>query len=375
MAPPGTNADGTNTTLDDNIRVVRLGVEQTGANKRQLLAWRGHPITATQSVDDFGIVISLGDAEGDIRPAPLLMPTPFAATSRVRSRWIDTGASVRRPLLSSDDLPRGIVEAAGALAGPTYTFAGVDATTGYANYTIDSTITIPHAAIGSPVAILRDAQDRPVITTVTFLGEPAYRIELATAALGDVVDLHAQNDVELLDAAGEIATYPQEIDPGVFVPTPVAPYRILSHTDRVLLVSTEAGPLPTDAVQVQLRARHFDVVTNGASGLGENNATNAYFGSQAGSTVPRANVRIGFAFHQDPSDPLATRYPATAGTYVYDLGNPTVQEAIRQLGAAFVQYDILFDNQFRSVPADDPPALDPDMPRPELHFLRLPFRF
>ena len=88
-----------------------------------------------------------------------------------------------------------------------------------------------------------------------------------------------------------------------------------------------------------------------------------------------ANIRFGFAFHQDPQDPTAQRFPAQEGTFTYDLTDPAVQEQIRQLGANFVQWDLLFDTRFRSAAGDSPPDLNPETPRPELHYLRLPFRF
>jgi hypothetical protein len=67
---------------------------------------------------------------------------------------------------------------------------------------------------------------------------------------------------------------------------------------------------------------------------------------------------------------------AAAGEQLeYNLSDPSVQESIRALGAAFVQYDILFDLRYKAVPSDNPPALSPETQRPELHFLRLPFRF
>jgi len=52
-----------------------------------------------------------------------------------------------------------------------------------------------------------------------------------------------------------------------------------------------------------------------------------------------------------------------------------VQEQIRQLGASYVQWDIVFNTGFKSVPTDVPPGLSPSSPRPELHFLRIPYRF
>jgi hypothetical protein len=352
MAPPGTNADNTNTILDDNIRFIRLGVEATGTLKQQLLAWRGFPNASGELVGDNGVATNIGDNEGDIRPAPILMPVPFAVTSRMRSKWIDTGASRRRPLLADDGLPRGIVEQLGALAGPTYEFAGTNASTGYASYDTagGESVRVTYPAIGTPTPILsRDA-------AFTFQGRPAYRVQLTTPTLGDVADRYVQYEAELLDVADSVA----------------GSFRILSHTDRVLVLSPESGPLPGEALanRVQIRAKFFKVMTNGLEGLGS-----TYPGSLSGTRVPNSNVRIGFAFHQNPASSTATRFPATPNTFLYNLSDPSVQSTIRQLGAPFVQVDILFDLGFKVVPADNPPALSPTTPRPALQFLRIPFRF
>jgi hypothetical protein len=355
MAPPGTNADGTNTVLDDNIRMMRLGVETTGTLKQQLLAWRGFPNSTGVLVGDNGVATNIGDNEGDIRPAPILLPAPFGSKSRVRSKWIDTGTSVRRGLLADDGLPRGVVEQAGALRGPRFEFAGTAPTgfaAGYAQYDPSGgeSVRIAHPAVGAPATIVsRDAN-------ATFLGQPAYRVQIPVGTLGDLVDRYAGYQAELEDGAGEV----------------VRSFRILSHTDRVLVLSPESGALPTEAqaTLVQLRAQFFGVTTNGLAGLGP-----SYPGSVGGARVPNANIRIGFAFHQNPANTSATRFPATAGTYLYDLGDPTVQETIRQLGAAFVQVDILFDTAFKSAANDAPPGLSTSTPLPKLEFLRIPFRF
>ena len=116
-------------------------------------------------------------------------------------------------------------------------------------------------------------------------------------------------------------------------------------------------------------AKFFEVFTDGEEGLGA-----TYAGSQS-NRVPFANIKFGFAFHQNPQDPQAERFPAAPGTFLYDLSDPAVQEQIRQLGASFVQWDLLFDTQFKSHPSDAPTGLTPETPRPELRFLRLPFRF
>ncbi|MCB9887875.1 MAG: hypothetical protein H6838_20515 [Planctomycetes bacterium] len=373
MAPPGDNSDNSNTVLDDNIRVYRNGLELTGTStptKQSILAWRGFPNAQGQFVDDFGTPTNIGDDEGDIRPAPLLMPVPFSSQTRLRSKWLDTGASLRRALLADDGLPRGIVEAGGALAGPTYLFDGTDPATGYAVFNTagdrGENAQAVYPAVGPQTGILS------VDSNATFQGRPAYRVELDAATLGDVVDLYTQYEAEMLDAAGDVLY--RKADGSVttsFVEgLEKVSFRIYSHTNRVLTLATEAGTIPVEAAKVQLRAKFFKFVTNGREGLG-----GTYPASVGQSRVPLSNVRIGFAFHQDPANPSAQRYPAQAGSYVYDLNDPVVKEDIRQLGASFVQWDIFFDCAFKSLPSDTPPAFGPGSPLPELHFLRLPFRF
>ena len=71
---PGTNADGTNTVLDDNISLFLNGLPLSGAQKIQYLAWRGFSNALGVLVDDFGVPTNIGANEGDIRPAPVLLP-------------------------------------------------------------------------------------------------------------------------------------------------------------------------------------------------------------------------------------------------------------------------------------------------------------
>jgi hypothetical protein len=72
-APSGSNQDGTNTVLDDNIVLRANGVVLTGAQKRNYLAWRGYRNAQGTLVDDFGVPTNIGGNEGDIRPAPVLL--------------------------------------------------------------------------------------------------------------------------------------------------------------------------------------------------------------------------------------------------------------------------------------------------------------
>ncbi|MCA8953395.1 MAG: hypothetical protein KDE27_28035 [Planctomycetes bacterium] len=354
MAPPGppagqtgSNADSTNTILDDNIEFWKLGVSQTGTVKINGLAWRGFPNSVGQYVDDSGNPTPT--TEGDIRPAPTLMPTPFAVKSRLRSKWIDTGASVRRSLTTIDNLPRGILAVSGAQAGPRYQFTGTNPTTGYVIPDIvGETATPRFPTIGSPAAIL--ATDE----SATFLGQPAYVVSVAPNSFPQTVDTYAQFDAELLDGSD----------------SRLGSFRILRQTDSTLTLSTESGSFPAEAASVRLRAKFFEVRVDGVESLG-----GTYPGTAAGTRAPISNIRIGFAFHTNPASSAGVRYPAQDGTYVYDLEDPAVQDAIRVLGAAFVQYDLLFDGQYLGPLGGIPPALSSDTPRPELHFLRLPMAF
>ncbi|MCA8976619.1 MAG: hypothetical protein KDC98_18000, partial [Planctomycetes bacterium] len=353
MVPPGSdNSDNTNTVLDDNIEVRRAGALLTGVNKQQMLAWRGFPDAFGRGVDDDGDVINPtnADNEGDIRPAPVLLPTPFSNKSRLRSIWIDTGATNRRSLLTDDDQPRGVVTQNGAVSGPLFAWSGTrtgDIDKGFLDFDIEEgRAVLKQTVVISATPILSRNAD------ATFLDRPAYRVQLTQPVLGSIADRYVQYEAEMLDIDGEV----------------VASYRILSHTEADLVLSPESGSLDQTSEVLQVRAKFFDVVTNGVKGLGS-----IYNGS--GGQQPLANVRIGFAFHQDPSDPNAERYPELDGDFVYDLSDPTKLEEIRALQAPFVQWDILFDMSYTAAQGDSPPALNPETNRPELHFLRLPFRF
>jgi hypothetical protein len=357
MAPPGdpaSSTDGTNTVLDDNLRVMVNGALATGVVKQSALAWRGFPNDLGAGVDDSGAVINIGDNEGDIRPSPTLLPTAFASKTRLRSKWIDTGATARRDVgVTPDELPRGIVTPGSITAGPAYEWAGVDGdaasfTVGYADFSVQSgrsLLVFPEAVAATGIQSMN--------ANSTFLGRPAYRVQLAQSSLGAVNDRYSQYEVELLAGDGSV----------------VGSYRIMSHTASEMVLSPENGALASTAVQARVVAKFFDLVTDGQEGLG-----GSYIGN-AGARIPIANVKFGFAFHQDPQNSSAARYPAAPGTFAYDLTDPAVQEAVRALGASFVQWDILFDTAFKTVSQDVPPSLNPETPRPELRFLRLPFRF
>jgi len=359
MVPPGENlVDGTNTRLDDNIQFFAPGStnEILGAGKRQLLAWRGFPDATGTFVDDAGNPTSIGNNEGDIRPAPTLMPVPFNAKSRVRSKWIDTGASQRRALTSVDNQPRGLITAGGAQVGPVFEFAGLDLSSVVAGY-------VDYEALGSSVRIKYPVAVQPtplasLDTEASYLGAPAYRIDLGAAVLGQA-NRYVQYEAELLNNAGSV----------------LQGYRILSHDADSMLVEASGGLIPSQASQVQVRAKFFKIVTDGSEGLGS-----TYQESVTNSTpIPYANVRIGFAFHQDP-DPaniLVGRFPENSEQeFVRDLNDPALQAWIAANGAPrYVQWDVVFDMAYHPTNPALAQTLTPSTPRPQIEFLRLPFRF
>jgi hypothetical protein len=361
MAPPGDNADGTNTVLDDNIEVVLPPAPPAGVTKVTMLGWRGFPDASGVYRDDFNNVIPVQTltaagtfGEGDIRPAPTFLPVPFNAKSRLRSKWLDTGVSRRRPIPADDGLPRGLEMTGNTITGPAYEFAGLDLTTnepGYVHYEVvgSTGVKILYPTVVSPTDVAGyNAAD-------TYLGSPAYTVDLAAAVMGSQDDRYRQYEAELLNASGGV----------------VGSFRILSHTANKLWLAPDANALPSGFVRAQVRAKFFRIVTSGSEGLGPVYLPNGL------PAVPNANVRIGFAFHQDPAAGPSRRYPLDPKQFVYDLNDQGLLNwiALPNNGAPrYVQWDVTFDMVYERN-GTVAPSLSPSSPRPELHFLRIPFRF
>ncbi|MFO1076776.1 MAG: hypothetical protein U1E73_03515 [Planctomycetota bacterium] len=288
---------------------------------------------------------AIGNDEGDIRPAPRLsLPVPFGPRSRVRSKWIDTGSSQRRPLAAADGLPRGLVTAGGAVVGPVYEFAGLDnaaAVPGYAEYAIAgarATAVAPIAVAATPIVDLQ--------SNVEHAGGVTHVVTAAAGVFGGVTDRFVRHEAELLDGAGAV----------------LAAFRIVGHDDATLWLDAADGILPVGPQQVRVRARFFRVETGGGPGLGP---------VAQGASAPRANVRLGFAFHSDPGSAAGVRYPADPREFVHDLDEPGLAAWIALHGQPrYVQWDVMFDIAF--APGE---SAGPSSPRPVLTELRLPFRF
>lgn len=357
MAPPGDNsADGTNTILDDNIHVYMPGMmavegpsnpanRVTGLAKQQLLGWRGFPDEQGVWRDDGGAETS--DAAGDIRPAPVLVPSTLQVTSRARSKWIDTGRSQRRPLASPDGGARGLDTSGGAEVGPVFAFAGTD-TDGYVRHVVNG----PNNVLPIFETVIEATNVAEIVANTDYLGAPAYRVVLSEPVLGSE-QRYVQYEGELLNAQGVV----------------LQGYGILAHTRDTVWLDARRGPVPEEAVTLRVRAKFFEVRVNGNENLG------ATYGETTESQLPKSNVRIGFAFHRDPTstDP-EDRFPSEAGEFVYNMADPALATWLGTGAPRYVMWDVLFDLQYRPGGAV-PPFVTSAPPLPELRFLRLPFRF
>ena len=359
MAPPGDNSlDGTNTILDDNIHFFMPGMMSVdgpsdpanrlvGLEKQQLLGWRGYPDGAGEWRDDFGGLTD--DAEGDIRPAPTLLPSTLQVRSRMRSKWIDTGRSQRRSLAGGPDgLARGLDTSGGADVGPVYSFAGTDSS-GYVRHVVNG--------VDSVVPVFDTVVDATAVQDIesqsSHLGAPAYRVELASAVLGED-QRYVQYEAELVNASGQL----------------LQGYAILAHTKDTLWLDARRGPIPAGYAALRVRAKFFEVLVNGTESLGQ-----TYNGVNE-APIPKSNVRIGFAFHRNPGEAaqVGERFPSEEGEFVYDLGDSGLQTWLTGGAPRYVMWDVTFDLQYKPGSAV-PPFVSSSTPLPELRFLRLPFRF
>ncbi len=348
MAPPGDNSDNTNTILDDNINffLPASGELLEGARKQQLLGWRGFADGSGAYLDDFGDPTS--NAEGDIRPAPVLLPSTLQSRSRARSKWIDTGLSQRRGVPGPDGLPRGLDVSGGALVGPLFGFAGTDAQ-GYTKHTV---LGVNNVRSDFDTVVAKTAI-ADIETSSSYLGAPAFRIQLASDVLGDD-QRFVQYEAELLNASDAV----------------LQGYGIITHNADTLWVDPTRGPIPTNAVSLRVRAKFFEVRVNGNEGLG------ATYGENGGTQVAQTNVRIGWAFERDPTPGSTSgeRYPPTDGEFVYDMDEQGLLDYLGNGAPRYLMWDVTFDLRYRPGGAS-PPIVTPSTPLPELRFLRMPFRF
>ncbi|MCA8941195.1 MAG: hypothetical protein KDB80_01430 [Planctomycetes bacterium] len=344
LVPPGEDDDGTGSFVDDNITFTNNGSPVGTNTKIELIAWRGWPDEEGVRRDDIGrsIATDLGiDDDGDIRPAPILLPLPFGPTSRAQSRWIDLGAVAREPGNSGPN----VVNVAPP-PQPDFEFDGLLTSGDDAGYVEWS------GGVQSVPEVLAPVAFSDLRTDQVAAGQSAYRVRVTSGALGvQPNNRYAHYRAEFVDDNGNRLTDLRIL----------AHERIAGGSDSYVYFEPTAV-FPAAATRLRILAKFFALETDGQQGLGPLDAGR-----------PRSNVRIGFAFHADPnaSDP-SERFPVT-GFSANVNGPGGLLEQMSAVGkrAVLVKWDILFDQRFGQPSA----PLVPSMPSQTLDYLVLPFRF
>ena len=341
MAPPGTDADGTNDPQDDNI-IIRTG----------------NTVLSGQAKTNYLY-------SGDIRPDPVVMPAPFSQYSQARTRWISTGASVRREASTG---PRAISPGKG---GPEYFFSGLNQVGNSAGYIRTSTSTGTY----SPAKVeLAGNVDESTFQSLTengtqFRGQSAHVLEIGSA---------------LLPSDGELTNYQVRFYDAIGAE--LRDFRILGHDADTVWLEAASGATPSNAVTFSVLSKFFEVITNGNEGLGP-----TYLAGSVGNPerFPVANVQMGFAFHKDPANPDffsqngqrfdRNRFPQNINEFLFDLestGATSKREELRQLRYPFAKMMVRFNIDYNEAdPTTSRAGVGPDSVRPGLRFVLLPYRY
>jgi hypothetical protein len=342
-----------------------------------LLAWRGMPDENGAMRDDHGELVQIGDNDGDMRPSPVLAQVPFGPRSVMSSKWQDLGVAVRRMTTQGgDSLPGGVNVQPGLGIGdpfgPQPSFAGTDLGSptspgyGFVAYENDGQggVRIKHNTVASGSIV----GTKP---SSVHKGQNVYEVRLGQSVLGSQVDRYAHYAAQLLTGnavRGE--------------------FRILGHDANTLYLQRQnqlSGnhSLPEGLTSVKVLDKFFWVFNGNVQGFSQ-----VY---QAGGTqqnpilAPRANIRIGFAFHKDPGNPdLSTpgedqnRLPKRPGTFLFDMNSPGAIETIRSQHLRYVKWHVLFDTSFQATTNpnfQNNESLGPLSERPQLRMLVTPFRY
>ena len=345
MVPPGDDSDNTGSVQDDNI-IMRVGSSPVTGNLK--LQWLN---------------------QGDIRPQPIIMPVPFGRYSKARTRWISTGATVRREALPP-------VRSAGArsinknlgTSGPEWFFSGLEASgraVGYVKTDPANGIISPRFEESANITVTRPNDG-------TKDGLPVHRVRVS----GQPFPVPNQQD------GWSYTNYRARLKSGN---STLGEFRIVDNSRNELWLDATEGDLPSGAQTVEVYASFIEAV-NGfppndfTPGLGET------FQANASTVAPRVNFQVGFAFHQEPWRPEVSngkdskRFPQELDTFLYDLDvdNFLLRDQLRALHYPYVQVEVRFNLAYNP---DDPnlasPAneLETTTRRPGLKVLRLPYRF
>ena len=346
QAPIGdANQDGTNTVLDDGIDVLDSGgTPMTGLEKQRFLAWRGFADGQGGMVDDFGMPVAIGNDEGDIRPAPVLLPVPYGSRSRARSGWQAIGAVPRRSLTSPDGEPRGVVGG----SGPQFVLPQLD--DGWLRWRNLGAQMLPDGEVmlASPAPVNGAATER-------WRGLDSYVLGLGVS-IATEPDRFAGMQAELLGAGGELMR--------------TLPIRG-SDGNRVWLEPVDV--LPNGVVSLQVRDWTVQADYSGGP-------SPASYAGAGGARVPQSNVRLGFAFHRDPEHALGSgfdpdRLPHEVGTFYRGQLTTSEQQQLDQLGPSHVMWDVTMEQAYRRDANGTPPAWGFHTAPMRLLRLLVPFKY
>lgn len=332
--------------------------------------------------DDFIRYLDSGDNEiqnktgmlvnGELRPNPVIMPVTYGRNSTFESRFVSTGATVRRVVSNALGQARATTttpafEPTAENYGPAWFFNGLEQAGASAGFlrTTRSTglLDIPVKTINSLSSFQVVAADA---TVVDYRAQSAYRVRLDGNRLPDDGSL-VNHIARLRDGSGKA----------------LADFRMLGATANELFLDAREGAMPAGVASLQILEKFVEVFTDGQEGLGPifDVGTDRY---------PIANVQLGFAFHKDPSKPdIVTqgntlidrnRFPAALNTYVYDLetdGSSAERELLRKAHFPFAKIQVRFNLNYN--PADPslpgPNTAGPTSSRPALRFVRLPYSY
>ncbi len=350
QTPPGDDADGTGTKLDDNLRVIQGANVLTGTAKTSYLI------------------------RGDIRPNPWFLASPYGRFSSAELHWRSTAASERRETVTPQSSGARVIDSLLGKSGPEWYFQQLvnrskQGNSGYLDTDINSgALVFPPVRLDGGVtrAVIKDAQSNGA----DYHGTNAHVLTLDKNYLPDPLTggwNYSNYRARLMDKSN----------------SEVAEFRILSTSKDQILLEAGLTALPPNLGSVEILAKFLRVETGGAEGLGDSYEVKV---GQVKQRYPKTNLQIGFAFHKDPSEPKITgnkdtnRFPQELGTFLYDLDldDPVTTEQLRKLHYRFSKARIRFNLNYNPVQPSTTPGPNPVQPgveRPGIRFLNLPYRF
>ena len=378
---------GTNTSWNSAARLVKYHTEDGRPNRGgfggmgliQLMTPHGDDADQSGNVQDDNIVfLDANGAEiankqawlvdGDLRPNPILLPATFGPRYAWASRFVATGASVRR-IVDSGTGPRSTTsrpphhDTMDSSYGPEYAFQGTETSGPRKGYVRTDPAT---GAVLDELRMVGNATRFAVAEVengpVFYRGLAAYRVRLRDERLPP--DGSFSHETAVL--YGES--------------TEQAEFKILGHDARDLFLDASAGPLPSTVSFVSVRPDLFEVAVDGRRGLG---SVRDVVVNQRIVKAPRVNLQVGFAFHSDAtrqqstqgSDPL--RYPSRVDAWAYDLetSTPTSERTTVRRGhypftKLHLRFNLDYDPRDPSRSSATPPNEESTL---ALRFLRLPF--